>query len=136
MIGLILAAGVALAGSYQSESGETMDEFMVRNARSIEAAGLRASAEVCGSIKRDGDRYTLEILTKGSNVQCSIKHGQSETLVHTHLPYMGTRFSPADYSHPGYMIRNGVICYNDGERGTEVTVTKYGRRNGTTCAAQ
>lgn len=136
MIGLIFAASVVMVGSYHSEHGEAMDEFIIRNARSIEASGLRSNAEVCGSIKRDGDRYTLDIITKGSNIQCSITHGNGETLVHTHLPYMGTRFSPADYSHPGYMIRNGVICYNDGARGAEVTVTKYGRRNGSTCAAQ
>lgn len=136
MIGLLIAASSLIAGSYESQPAETMDQFIVRNARSIETIGLRANAEVCGAITFDGSKYSLRIETKKSNIQCTVEHSENDVLIHTHLPYMGARFSPADYSHPGYMIRNGVICYNDGERGTEVVVTKYGRRSGGACQAQ
>lgn len=124
------------SAAYQSNSGESMDEFVVRSARAIELIGLRANAEVCGAITSSDGIYHLTISTKLSNIQCTVEHDANATLIHTHLPYMGARFSPADYSHRGYMIRNGVICYNEGERGTEVTVTKYGRRNSSTCADQ
>lgn len=132
---IAFASGSAIS-SWASLDGETMDEFVVRNSRAIEASGLRQNAEVCGSIVEEDGKYRLELITKGSNIQCTISHDEKSTLIHTHLPYKGTRFSPADYTHRGYMIRNGVICYNDGSRGTEVTVTKYGRRSGSTCASQ
>lgn len=136
MFSLIMVLGLAATASYESYPSETVDQFIVRNARSIEAIGIRENAEVCGAIILDGDRYRLTVSTKKSNIQCTVEHSEEDILIHTHLPYMGMRFSPADYSHPGYMIRNGVICYNSGERGTEVTITKYGRRNGGMCEAQ
>ena len=135
-IAMFFAAFGAHASQFVSNSGESMDEFVVRNARSIELIGLKENSEVCGAIVMRDGLFSLEIITKGSNIQCTVSHDPDATLIHTHLPYMGTRFSTADYSHPGYMIRNGVICYNEGQRGSEVTVTKYGRRSGSTCAAQ
>lgn len=135
-IAMLFTAFGAHASKFVSNSGESMDEFVVRNARSIELIGLKANSEVCGAIVMRDGLFSLEIITNGSNIQCTVSHEPDATLIHTHLPYMGTRFSPADYSHRGYMIRNGSICYNDGERGTEVSVTRYGRKSGYYCATQ
>lgn len=137
---LMISSSTAQASSsaitYSSNVDESIDEFVVRSARSIESIGLRANSEVCGAITTVNGIHYLSISTKLSNIQCTVEHDANATLIHTHLPYMGARFSPADYAHRGYMIRKGIICYNDGEIGSEVTVTKYGRRNGSICAAQ
>ena len=117
-----------------SVAGETMDAFVVRIARSLEMEGQRKNAEVCGAIKNIDGRYTLTLNYKQDNIQCTVSHGPEDVLIHTHLPYMGARFSPADYSHKGYMVRNGVICYNDGAEGTEVIVSRSGRKPGSKCA--
>lgn len=117
-----------------SAAGESMDAFVVRIARSIEMEGQRKNAEVCGAIKSFDGRYSLSLSYKQDNIQCTVSHGQGDVLIHTHLPYMGARFSPADYSHKGYMVRNGVICYNDGAEGTEAIVSRTGRKPGSKCA--
>lgn len=122
--------GYAVAG----HSGETMDELVVRAARSLEMLGKRKNAEVCGTIAQAGDAYQLTVTSIGSNVHCSVRSTAGTVLFHTHVDYMGSRFSPADYAVPGYMIRNGRICWQSG-RGTEVVVTRYGRRDGGACAA-
>ena len=125
----------ARAATYEAKPGETADAFVLRIARSVEMEGVRLNAEVCGAIKTRDGVHVLETGSKGDNIQCTVTHNAGELLVHTHLPYMGTRFSPADYTHAGYMIRNGRVCFNDGERGTEAIVTKSGRRPGSACAA-
>lgn len=138
-IALLLLVGMsscdpAQAASFDSQPGQTMDQFVVSIARKLELIGKAANAEACGAIITTSTGYTVSIHT-GNVVRCTVAHDADAVLVHTHLPYMGTRFSPADYSHPGYMIRNGVICYNAGERGTEAIVTASGRRGGSACAA-
>lgn len=118
-----------------SQPGETMDAFVVRIARAAEIQGKKANAEVCGAISEVNGLYKVSMQTKGNNIQCTVRHADSDYLIHTHLDYMGSRFSPADYSHKGYMVRNGVVCFNDGKVGSEAIVTKSGRKGGSKCMA-
>lgn len=117
-----------------SQPGETMDAFVVRIARKAEIEGKKANAEVCGAISEQDGRYKVSMQTKGNNIQCTVTHSASDYLIHTHLDYMGSRFSPADYSHKGFMVRNGVVCFNDGSAGSEKIITKSGRKAGSKCA--
>lgn len=124
----------AQATTFDSAPGQTVDQFVLSIARKLELIGKAANAEACGAITATATGYTVTIHT-GNVVRCTVAHDADALLVHTHLPYMGARFSPADYSHPGYMVRNGVVCFNAGELGTEAIVTGSGRRGGSACAA-
>lgn len=142
-IALAFLMGMAFTASAEStylytevsQPGETLDAFVVRIARKAEMESRKANAEVCGAISEQDNRYQVSMQTKGSNIQCTVAHSDSDYLIHTHLDYMGSRFSPADYSHKGYMVRNGVVCFNDGKVGSEAIVTNNGRKGGSKCMA-
>jgi len=119
-----------------SKAGESLDEFARRISRKAVQVSEGKSHEICGAFVPTGSGWTITMVLGTNNVHCQLVTEDDAIIFHTHLEYVASRFSPADYAMPGYMANEGKLCYQEG-LGTEVTITRTGKRlPGSTCAAQ
>jgi len=101
--------------TYTSDASESMDAFAVRIAR--DAVMKSGSGEVCGEFRNVDGRLVLETYTTRKLRECSYlrqpSDGYTGITFHTH-PKSPPRFTPDDYSSPGYMATAKYVMHQQG----------------------
>lgn len=97
-----------------SQSGETMDEFVVRISARANEHTKATGHEVCGAIRDDGDFLKIEMTSSGRNDECELP-GDTKVYFHTHPINQGMGFSAGDYVRPGYLSTLAGIKFQDGK---------------------
>lgn len=112
-----------------SQSGETMDEFMVRIAPKAVEYTLKNSLEVCGMIEKDGNEMKLNIFTDHKNNSCTIPVPSNSAGItfHTHPSRNSFKFHGKDFNVKGYLGTARGVRYQEG-KGTERFVGRFKQR--------
>lgn len=126
-ISLLLLVGISScdpahatpAGYFQSEAGQTLDQFVMASRKGIMAFSREnRSREVCGMIQERGGIYSVQLVPGGAySCEMPVVPDFSGHTVHTHPFDAAPGFSAADFaSGPGYLIWRGNVSHQSGEK--------------------
>lgn len=69
---MITATALLIIGTFTSQPGESMDQFVTRVAPEAVAYTDEHNVEVCGAIGQDGPEMTLVLTTDGNAMECKV----------------------------------------------------------------
>lgn len=126
---MLTATALLLIGTFTSQPGESMDQFVTRVAPEAVAYTMKHNVEVCGMIAKEGEGYVLTVKTQNVNNGCTIEVPVNSTgmTFHTHPSPIAFKFHDKDFQMPGYLGTVRGVRFQQGE-GTERMVGRFSDR--------
>lgn len=103
---MLTATALLLIGTFTSQPGESMDQFVTRVAPEAVAYTAEHNVEVCGALGDDAGVLTLVLTTDSDSMECKVSkvRGKFTGLIfHTHTRKGNEGWANADLAHPGYL---------------------------------